>query len=241
MPGYSSTSRGGPREARAQPSIELYHLEESLPGLRLRKSVTSRLREMIFPKKSKGQGHVNCAAPKILSCEPPSGFIMEEDSAPARIVTVPANPGTHCAKPFWSTVMPGFMFPKAHAAARSRAPRHIFTSKFLRRWFLAESAGSGERDLAAGEVLWSADAGLSVTDCNWRLLPQGGAGKILSGSWQPSHSRSRILDDGAVKRVASPRLSLLIPLAYFLVDDKPAKTGFARAITSDSRRKPVSR
>ena|SRR6202035_3163414 len=57
------------------------------------------------------QGQVKSAPPKILSCEPPSGFITEEDSVPARIVTVPVNPGRHCANPFGSTVTPGFMFP----------------------------------------------------------------------------------------------------------------------------------
>jgi hypothetical protein len=56
-------------------------------------------------------GHVNWAAPKILSCEPRSGFIIEEDPVPARIVAVPVNPGTHCANPFWFTVTRGFIFP----------------------------------------------------------------------------------------------------------------------------------
>src|ERR1700693_3889441 len=34
-----------------------------------------------------------------------------------------------------------------------QALRQPFTRKCLRRWFLAESAGSGERDVAVGEVL----------------------------------------------------------------------------------------
>jgi DNA-binding XRE family transcriptional regulator len=63
------------------------------------------------------QGQVKSAPPKILSCEPPSGFVTEEDSVPARIVTVPVNPGTHCANPFGSTVTPWVYVSHAHAAA----------------------------------------------------------------------------------------------------------------------------
>jgi hypothetical protein len=159
----------------------------------LRKSATSRLREMIFAQKSKGQGHVKCAAPKILSCEPPSGFIMEEDSAPARIVTVPANPGTHCAKPFWSTVMPGFMFP-THMPLLD--PAHHVTSllvSFRGDGFLLKVPVAVNETWPLGKFCASADAGLSVTDCNWRLLPhptipsvmRGNKGKIQNGSWRP--------------------------------------------------------
>jgi hypothetical protein len=115
-------------------------------------------------------GHVKWAAPKILSCDPPSGFI-DEDPAPARIVAVPVNPGTHCANPFWSTVTPGFMFP-THMPLFD--PVHHVTSLFVSctgdgGLLKAPVAVNGTWPL--GKFRASANAGFSVTDCNWRLLP----------------------------------------------------------------------
>src|ERR1700730_8343888 len=127
--------------------------------------------ESFRQKGSSTHGHVNCAAPKILSCEPKSGFVIGEDPAPARIVAVPVNPGTHCANPFRSTVTPGFMFP-THMPLVD--PAHHVTS------VLVSCTGDGgllKAPVAVNET-WplgkfraSAIAGFSVTDCNWRLLP----------------------------------------------------------------------
>ena len=146
-------------------------------------------------------GHVNCAAPKVLSCEPPSGFMFEEGPVPARTVAVPVNPGRHCANPFWSTVTPGLMFPTHKPRFE---PTHHVTS-----WLVSCTGDGGllKAPVATNET-WplekfraSAAAGFRVTDCNWRLLPhpaipsvirgrQERVGESRNGSWQPPFKES---------------------------------------------------
>jgi hypothetical protein len=54
------------------------------------------------------QGQVNCAVPETIPLMPDTGVITAPGffGASATRVTVPANPGTHCASPFASTVIP---------------------------------------------------------------------------------------------------------------------------------------
>jgi hypothetical protein len=134
-------------------------------------SVRGARRQCFQDQGARRHGHVNCAAPKILSCEPPSGFIFEEDPVPARTVAVPVKPGTDCANPFWSTAAPGFMFP-THMPLFE--PTHHVTS-----WLVSGTGDGGllKAPLAANET-WpsgkfraSAEVGVRATDCNWRPLP----------------------------------------------------------------------
>jgi hypothetical protein len=182
------------------------------------------------PGCTKEQGHhgqVNCAAPKILSCEPPSGFIFEEDPVPARTVAVPVKPGTHCANPFWSTVAPGFMFP-THMPLFE--PTHHVTA------LLVSCTGDGgllKAPLAANET-WplgkfsaSADVGVRATDCNWRPLPQPAIPSETRGSTRKSGRKP--------KHVMAVSLLLHSKESLFLVDARASQFAACPAFRRRSR------
>jgi hypothetical protein len=168
-------------------------------------------------------GHVNCAAPKILSCEPPSGFIFEGDPVPARTVAVPVKPGTHCANPFWSTVAPGFMFP-THMPLFE--PTHHVTS------LLVSCMGDGgllkapvatNETWPLGKLCASAAAGVRATDCNWRLLPQPAIPTVMRGSTRKSGREPKQV------------MAVSIPRVVFLVDAGGAPSAACHGFRRRSR------